>query len=59
MIMPVGVFEPDNPVCQNCWGLYEANCKEECETYQKGCTECLESFCVDGADSGVCDLETS
>ena len=61
--MPVGEFEPNNPICKKCWGHWvKANCKgetegfERCEKYVEGCTECLESFCTDGADNGICDL---
>ena len=62
--LPVGVFEPNNPICQNCWRNWvKAQCKGEtgefdrCDKYYEGCTECLESFCQDGAHSGICDLE--
>ena len=62
--MPVGQFEADNPICQKCWGKWvKAQCKGEvegfdrCETYYEGCPECLQDFCRDAAENGLCLLE--
>lgn len=61
--MPIGEFEADNSICQECWGKWvKAQCKgevegfEPCEKYYTGCTLCLEDFCQDGAEKGLCQL---
>jgi hypothetical protein len=59
-------FDSNNPICKECWGKWvKAQCKGEvegfdrCEDFKEGCTECLEDFCRDGKENGLCSLHTT
>jgi len=59
--MPENVFDSNNPLCKKCWGKWvKAQCRGEvegfdkCPTFREGCTDCLQDFCKEGNDEGLC-----